>query len=70
MQLFFGFYYIRVKRDAINRTHFLALRRVEMADTFRAKIWVNHINLFALRNGTIRALWLANIAVDALVGNH
>ena len=47
----------------------LALRFVVVPDAFGARVWVNHINFGAHRDGIVRALRFAHVAVDALVGN-
>lgn len=41
-----------------------------MADTFGALIRINLIDGVALRDCVVRALWLAHVAVDALIGNY
>ncbi|CAM2148287.1 Integron gene cassette protein [Paraburkholderia tropica] len=59
-----------ILRDALHRTHLNALRLVEMADALRALVRVDHVDFRAHRNSVVRALGLADVAIDALVGNH
>ena len=40
-----------------------------MTDTFGAQVWINLVNLDALVNGLVRAFRLADITVDALLGD-
>jgi len=61
---------LRIKRYAVNRADFLALRLLEMTYTFGALVGVDFIDLFALINRLIRALRLADVAVNALVCDH
>jgi hypothetical protein len=61
---------IRIGNDALYWTHPHALGLVVMADTLGAVIGVDPVNRFAFGNGPIRAFGLANVAVDAFVGNQ
>src|SRR5689334_25335333 len=58
-----------VQRNAIHRADLLALRFVIVADTLRAQVRVDHVDLFALGNGGVWALGFADVAVDAIVGD-
>jgi hypothetical protein len=58
-----------IERDAIHRAHFDALRLVEMTDAFGAAPEVDHVDLRAHGDRVVRALGLAHVAVDALVGD-
>jgi hypothetical protein len=69
-QLVFAFNENRIYRNAVYRAHFSALRRIEMADAFRAFIGVDFVDFYALIDRIVGALGLAHVAVDALVGNH
>src|SRR6185312_8400256 len=60
---------IRIVGDAVDRADLAALRRVEMADALGAARGIDHVDLLALRDRVVRALGLANVAVDALVGD-
>jgi hypothetical protein len=56
--------------NAIDRANFYALRRIIVANALGALGRVNHVDLVALRNGTVRALRLANVAVDAFITDN
>jgi hypothetical protein len=60
---------IWIDRDAAHRAHLHALRLSKVADAFSTAMRVDFVDLCAHRDGLIRALWLADITVDALVGN-
>ncbi len=60
---------IGIDRNAVDRADLAALRRVEMADAFGAFRRVDHVDLRALRDRLIRAFGLADVAVDAFVGD-
>jgi len=64
------FFVRRVQRNTIDRADFDALRPVEMAHALGAFARIDEVNFLALRNRTVRALRLANVAIDAGVGNH
>jgi hypothetical protein len=70
LQLLVAFLMGRIKRDASDRTHLLALRLVEMADALRAFIGVDLVDQRAHENGLVRALGFADVAIDAIVGDH
>src|SRR5690606_42125424 len=59
---------LRILRNAAHRAYLRALRLVEVADAFRALARVDLIDLLAHRDGVVRALRLADAAVDTLVG--
>src|SRR5476649_2895984 len=61
---------LRVAWDAIHRAHLLALRFIVVADTFGALVRVDHVDVDTHRNSVVRALGLAYVAVDALIGNE
>jgi hypothetical protein len=46
------------------------LRLVEMADAFGALVGIDLVNLRAHRDRVVRALGLAHVAIDAVVGNQ
>ena len=69
-QLILRFHVIRIVRNAIYRADFAALRRIEMPDAFGALVWIDDVSLFALRNRVVGAFRLANVAVDAFIGDH
>jgi hypothetical protein len=58
-----------IERNAVDRANLLALWLVIMADAFGTESRIDHIDFLTLRNSVIRALWLANITVDAFIGN-
>ena len=64
-----SFSVVEVQRNAIHRTHFNALRGIKMADAFGAFVRINFVNFDALINCAVRALWLTNVAIDALIRN-
>jgi hypothetical protein len=57
-------------RNAIDRAHLPALRFIEMTDTFGAFGRIDHVDFRPHRDCVVRALGLADVAIDALVGNH
>gem|GEM_PF-2840914 len=61
---------LRVGWNTSHRANRHTLRFVKMADTFGATRWVNQIMFLAQIDGLIGAFWLADITIDALVGNH
>jgi hypothetical protein len=67
---FAGFEMLRVKRDAAHRADLHALRHVEVAYALGASRRIDLVNLRAHRDGLIRALRFADIAVDAFVRNE
>ncbi len=69
MQFFLRFGMIQIERDAIDRAHFFALRCIKMADAFGAFCWVDFVDVDAHINCFVRALRLAHVAVNALIGN-
>ena len=60
---------IEVEGDAIYRAYLHALGRIKMSNAFGTFVRVNFVNLDALKNGVVRALGLANVAIDTLVSN-
>jgi len=58
------------ERDAVHRTHLLALRLIVVADAFGAQVRVDDVDIRALRNRAVRALGLAHVAIDAFIGDH
>jgi hypothetical protein len=64
------FLVILVLRDAIDRANLDALRRIVVAYALGALVRIDLIDLGALRNGFVRALRLAHVAVDAFVGDN
>ena len=69
LQLAARFDEIRIDRDAVDRADLAALRLVEVADALGALRRVDHVDLGALRDRLVRALGLADVAVDAFVGD-
>src|SRR6185437_9856276 len=55
--------------DAFHRAHGDALRLVEMPDAFRAQRRIDDVVLLALRDRAIGAHGLADVAIDAGVGD-
>lgn len=58
-----------IEWDAVYRTHLLTLRLIIMANTFSAQIWVDNVDLFALRDSCVWALRFADVAINAVVGD-
>ena len=69
LQLLGSFNKIEIQRNAIDRAYFAALRYIKMSDTLRAFQWINFVNFDAERNCLVGTLGLADIAIDALIGN-
>src|SRR5262249_29294580 len=59
-----------IHHDAVDGAHFYTLRYGEVADALRAARGLDAIDLLALRNRLVRAFGLADVAVDALVGDQ
>ena len=55
--------------NAIHWADFTALWGIKMADALGAFAGVNFVDIDALINGIVRALWLAHVAIDALIGD-
>ncbi len=53
-----------------DRAYRLTSRLLIVTFTLSTQIWVDLEDLTSHRNGTVRALWVAHIAVNALVGNE
>jgi hypothetical protein len=70
VQHVFALDHFRMGNDAFDRTHFDALRLIEMTDAFGAKFGINFVKLDALINCLVRAFRLANVAIDALIGDQ
>ncbi len=60
---------LRVYRNAGHWTDLDALRRLEMTDTFGTFVGINLVDFDAHEDRAVRALGLADVAIDALVGN-
>src|SRR5689334_6606226 len=60
----------RIHHDAVDGTHFLALRRLEVPDALGALRRVDLVDFRPLCDRLVRALGLAHVAVDALVGDE
>ena len=56
--------------DAVHRADLDTLGFVVVADAFGALVGVDFVDFRTLRNRFVRALGLANVAVDAFVGDH
>jgi hypothetical protein len=61
---------IWVQRNAVNGTHLPALWGVKMAYALGALIGINLVNFNPHKNGIIWALWLTDVAIDALICNQ
>src|SRR5687768_17498991 len=59
-KLIMRFFIRRIDNDAVDRTHFHALRFLEVADAFGAELRLDDVDLLALGDGPIRALGLAH----------
>jgi len=59
-----------IVRNAINGADFAALRLGMMTDTLCAEVGIDHIDLFAGRDGAIRTFRFAHVAVDAFVRDY
>jgi len=68
-QLIFGLLVVRILEDAINRANLNTLGGLIVAHTLGAEVRVNLIYFVALTDGSVRALRLANVAVNAFVSN-
>jgi hypothetical protein len=70
LQLLPGFLMVGIFGDALHRADGDALRGIEVADALGAATGIDDIDLHALGDGLIGAFRLADIAIDALVGDH
>jgi hypothetical protein len=70
MELFPALRMFGIFGDAVHRADGDTLRCVEVANAFGATPGIDDIDLNALGDGLIGALRLADIAIDALVGDH
>ena len=70
LELFARFAPFGIERNAGDGTDLLALRLIEMADAFRAFVRIDLVELRAHRDRFVRALGLADVAIDAVVGNQ
>ncbi|CAK0780580.1 conserved hypothetical protein [Gammaproteobacteria bacterium] len=61
---------VGVLNDAVHGTNLNALGLVKVTYAFRTQVGVDDVGLIALRNGAVRALGLANITIDAFIGNN
>jgi hypothetical protein len=61
---------LRINWNASHRTQLLTLWLVEMTNAFSAFVGINLIDQLAHRDSIVRASRLADIAVDAIVGDH
>lgn len=68
-ELFLRFPMIRIIGNAVDRAHRLALRNIKVPHAFGATLWIDFIDHWPFVNGFIRADGLADIAIDALVGD-
>jgi hypothetical protein len=59
----------RILSDAIDRTNFYALWRVEVTNTFSTFLGIDDVKILALNKGAIRAFRLTHIAVDTFFSN-
>ena len=59
----------RVHRNTRDRTDLHTLRLVEVSDAFSTLVRIDFIYFRPKENRVVRALWLTNIAIDALIGN-
>jgi hypothetical protein len=69
-QLLLAFDVLRVQGNASHRAHLDALGFIEVTDAFGASVGVDLVNLFAQKNRLVGTFGLADIAVDALLGDH
>ena len=57
-------------RNTFHRADFHALRRIKMAYAFGTQIRVDLVNLETLVDGLIRTFGLADITIDAFLGDY
>ena len=69
VEFFARLWVVQIQRDAIHRADLDTLWRFKMPDALGAFCGVNLIDLEALKNRIVGAFRLADIAVDALIGN-
>ena len=69
-QVFLGLWPVMVLNNAICRAHQLALRFILGADALGALGRIDHVDFIALRDGAVRALRFANVAVDAFIADN
>ena len=59
-----------IDNDAVDRTRLDTLLHLEMPDALGAAPGVDDVDFHALRNRAVGALGLADVSIDALVGNE
>lgn len=67
LQLLWAFNRLWIDGNAVYRADTDAGRRVVMPDAFGAEVRVNLVDVLAKADGFIRALWLAHVAIDAVL---
>ena len=65
-----AFLAFRIDQNAFHRTDFYALGRLKVAHAFRAAGRINNVELLSLRDRFVRTLRLADVTIDAFVGNQ
>lgn len=68
-QHFFAFYVIGVEDNALHWADDGALGLIKMTDTLCTQARLDLVDLLAHRNRSVRALGLANITINAFIGN-
>ena len=56
---------VRIKRNAVNRAHLLALRLIIVAHALGTEVRIDLIDFLTLRDGVVGAFRLTDIAIDA-----
>src|SRR5450830_850099 len=69
-QLLVGLAPCGIERDATDRTHLLTLRFIKMPDAFSAFVRIDFVDLRPHVNRFVRALGLADVAVNAIISDH
>ena len=65
-----AFLAFRIDQNTFDRADFYALGRLKVAHAFCAAGRINNVELLSLRDRFVRAFWLADITIDAFVGNQ
>jgi hypothetical protein len=64
-----GFYVTGIWQTALHRAHRLTCLAIVETHALGAKVWIDDVDVVALRDGSVGTLGLASSAVDAVIGD-
>lgn len=65
----FSLYATRVRYAAFDGTNGLAGLLFVKADAFRAKVWIDDVDVVALRDRLVGAFWFTGTAIDTVLSD-